>query len=139
MGTTDGERVTCGSLAGTDCEGCFVLRTDKGPRCWYAPRDGGLTVAWDDCAAGAGHAGHCWRCGAELSFKDGKPNARRMVPETDLAHYKRALTWLALECARVACYWRPLSEAGEAPLRLRPHREMMKCTIAAALEATEEG
>jgi len=78
------KRVMCGSLTGTECNGCEVVPSG---RIWRTTREmfaQGFILAEQEDGDWPGFDGFCPKCGARLSFDaDGKPTARRMVPEEE--------------------------------------------------------
>ena len=102
------DRVTCGSLLGTDCEGAEVGVIDIG-----GGHADGWVMVWrlrvrsldGESACGSICASfempcYCMECGALLGFDgNGKPTAQAMAPASERDHLRRALEWLAVEMA----------------------------------------
>ena len=89
------ERITCGSLTGTECDAAYVLVTEEVGSYWCAHPP--LTPMVEATAllissSLVGMASYCWNCSARLSFSaDGQPAAEKMVPlDTALDAERRA-------------------------------------------------
>ena len=72
------ERVTCGSLTGTECDGCEVFE--------------GHGYYWMNIDMEEGTPDYCSRCGARLSFDtEGNPTAEVMVLASEVERLARVL------------------------------------------------